>query len=122
MREDERGEGEVKDSESEREREGYRDSNGKRGAKARGTGGREGEMIARNSSPGRCGVEGIIQTLPSLSCLPHLSKRVCESRLSVCGRERERESGRERERERERGGRERERGGEREGEEGKRVL
>lgn len=37
------------------------------------------KMIARNSSPSRCGAEGIIQTLPSLSPLPHLSKRVCES-------------------------------------------
>lgn len=68
-----------------RERERSRDWNGKQGARARGTGGREGEMIARNSSPGRCGVEGIIQTLPSLSPLLHLSKRV-----GVCAREGER--------------------------------
>lgn len=46
---------------------------------ASGGGGGEEKMIARNSSPGRCGVEGIIQTLPSLSPLPHLSKSVCES-------------------------------------------
>lgn len=45
-----------------------------------GQGGVEGEkMIVRNSSPGRCGAEGIIQTLPSLSPLPHLVKRACES-------------------------------------------
>lgn len=49
-------------------------------ARARGArGGGWRGMIARNSSPGRCGAEGIIQTLPSLSPLPHLSKRVCES-------------------------------------------
>lgn len=43
-----------------RERERGRDWNRKQGVRARGTGGREGGMIARNSSPGRCGVEGII--------------------------------------------------------------
>lgn len=58
MREDERGEGEGERDGRERER--GRDWNGKQGARARGTGGREGGMIARNSSPGRCGVEGII--------------------------------------------------------------
>lgn len=70
--------------EQERERERGRDWNGKQRARVRGTVGRKGEIIARNSSPGRCGVEGIIQTLPSLSTLLHLSKRVCESRRSVC--------------------------------------
>lgn len=75
MREDERG---------ERVRDWGRVWNEKRAARARGIGGREGEIIARNSSPGRCGVEGIIQTLLSLSPLLHLSKRVCESWQSVC--------------------------------------
>lgn len=70
-----------------RERQRGRDWNGKQGARARGTGVREGEMIARKSSPGRCGVEGIIQTLPSLSPLLHLSKRVCVRAVGVCERE-----------------------------------
>lgn len=54
---------------------------------ARERGAREaeaGEIVAGNSSPGRCGVEGIIQTLLSLSPLLHLSKRECESWQSVC--------------------------------------
>lgn len=81
MREDERGEGE------ERRRGGEREVGTGMGSRGRERGAQEGErgeMIARNSSPGRCGVEGIIQTLPSLSPLPHLSKRV-----GVCERERE---------------------------------
>lgn len=69
-------------------RERGRERQRKHEARVRGTGVREGEMIARNSSPGRCGVEGIIQTLPSLSLLLHLSKRVCESHESVYERER----------------------------------
>lgn len=88
---EERGRRETAREREERERS--RDGNGKRGAKARGMGGREGEMIARNSSPGRCGVEGIIQTLPSLSPLLHLSKRVCVSHWSVREREREGNAG-----------------------------
>lgn len=65
----EEGEGEERDGERERE--------GKVGTRM-GSRGRESEggMIARNSSPGRCGVEGIIPTLPALSRLLHLSKRV----------------------------------------------
>lgn len=50
-----------------------------RGAREGGWGVEREKMIARNSSPGRCGAEGIIQTLPSLSPLPHLSERMCES-------------------------------------------
>ena len=49
-------------------------------ARARGArGGGGGGVIAKKSSLSRCGAEGIIQTLPSLSPLPHLPKRVCES-------------------------------------------
>lgn len=43
-----------------------------------------GRMIARNSSPGRCGAEGIIRTLPSLSPFPHLAKSVWEPQSETC--------------------------------------
>lgn len=68
MREDERREGGGERAQARGKSEGGTEG-----------GGGGGGMIARNSSPGRCGAEGIIQTLPSLSPLPHLSKRVCES-------------------------------------------
>lgn len=66
MREDEQGEGGGERVQARGKSEG-------------GTGWWAGGMIARNSSPGRCGAEGIIQTLPLLSPLSHLSKSVCES-------------------------------------------
>lgn len=56
-----------------------RDWNGKQGARVRGSrggGGGDRKVMARNSSPGRCGAEGIIHTVPLLSPLPHLSERV----------------------------------------------
>lgn len=81
MREDEQGEGE------EREREREREIQWKHEARVRGTGVREGEMIARNSSPGRCGVEGIIQTLRHYLFFFTCQKE-CVRATSVCMRER----------------------------------
>lgn len=60
-------------------RERGREWNGKQGAKVRGKGGLEGEVIPRNSSPGRDGVESDHpKTFPRyLYPLLHLSKKVC---------------------------------------------